>query len=169
MISRQHIEEGLSRAYVQAVAARAGINLTMPLNDYGVDGTFRKVIRSHHRLYESGFSLDYQLKASTRWQLEKENVVYDLEAKTYNDLVLRSTGNATPLLLLLVCLPKEPRQWLECTEAGLLLRGCCYWDFVRGKVTKNLRTVRIRIPRSQQFTPNVIANLLKRAERRGQQ
>lgn len=165
MLSQQHIEEGLSRAYVQAVAARAGVNLAMPLNDYGVDGAFRKVIRSHHRLFESGLALDYQLKATTRWQLEREHVVYDLAAKTYNDLVLRPVTSAFPLLLLLVCLPADPVQWLECSEQQLLLRGGCYWTFVTGSVTKNARTVRIRLPRQQQFTPAAITDLLERGER----
>lgn len=40
MITPQHMEEDLSRAYVQAVAARAGVLLSMngAAHDYGVDG-----------------------------------------------------------------------------------------------------------------------------------
>lgn len=167
MISRQHIEEGLSRAYVQAVAARAGVNIAIPSFDYGVDGTFRKIIKRDKQICESGFSLDYQLKASTRWRLEEENVVYDLAAQTYNDLVLRPVTSAFPLLLLLVCLPADPAQWLECNEQQLLLRGGCYWTFMTGSVTKHARTIRIRIPRQQQFTPAAITALLDRVERGG--
>src|SRR5581483_2438866 len=105
-----------------------------PVNDYGVDGTFRKVIRRDNHLFERGFTLDYQLKASTRWRLDKANVIYDLAAKNYNDLVLRPVTSAFPLLLLLVCLPADSTRWLECNEQRLMLRGGCYWTFVTGSV-----------------------------------
>ncbi len=152
---------------MQAVAARAGVNLGTAFFDYGVDGTFRRIIKRRQRLFESGFALDYQLKASARWQAETAHIVYDLAAKTYNDLVLRNAGEAAPLLLLLLCLPQEPAQWLECNERQLLLRGGCYWSFVTGNVTKNVRTVRLRIPRQQLFTPAAMPDLLARAARGG--
>jgi hypothetical protein len=44
-------------------------------------------VRQNRRV-ESGFSLSFQLKASTKWQLDSTYVIYDLEAKTYNDLIL---------------------------------------------------------------------------------
>lgn len=165
MISQQHIEEGLSRAYVQAVGARAGVNISTALFDYGVDGTFSKVINRPQRIVEEGFKLDYQLKATTRWQLENEHVIYDVPAKTYNDLAMRPAGSVFPLLLLVVCLPTDAAQWLECTEQQLLLRGGCYWAFGSGKVTNNVSTVRLRMLRRQQFTPASLMGLMERGEK----
>ena len=45
MLTTQHIQEDLSRAYIQAVAAGAGVNLSLgaQVHDYGVDGTFHQV------------------------------------------------------------------------------------------------------------------------------
>lgn len=69
MITLQHIEEGLSRAYVAAVVARAGAILYTPQFDYGVDGTIARVQRiASGRYIEDGVKFDFQLKATTRWQ-----------------------------------------------------------------------------------------------------
>jgi hypothetical protein len=99
VLTDQHIAESLSRAYVRAIAGRAGLNLAIREYDYGVDGSFDEVIVRQNRRVESGFSLSFQLKASTQWQLEAAQVVYDLEVKTYNDLILRrSIKTATPCI-----------------------------------------------------------------------
>jgi Domain of unknown function (DUF4365) len=63
-----------------------------------------------NRRVESGFSLSFQLKASTQWQLDADRVIYDLEVKTYNDLILRrSIRTATPCILILLRSPQIPR------------------------------------------------------------
>ena len=108
MLTEQHIEEGLSRACVQAIAAMAGLNLSIREYDYGVDGTFHEVANVNGRRIESGFCLHFQLKASTQWQQDESVIIYDLEAKTYNDLVgMQATSGAIPCVLILLALPKE--------------------------------------------------------------
>jgi hypothetical protein len=89
VLTEQHIIESLSRAYVRALAGKAGLNLSVREYDYGVDGNFDEITIRDKRRVESGFSLSFQLKASTLWQRDDNTVIYDLEAKTYNDLVLR--------------------------------------------------------------------------------
>lgn len=103
--------EGLSRACVQAIAARAGLNLSIREFDYGIDGTFHEVALLPGRRVETGRCLNFQLKASTRWQLieTEEKIAYDLEAKTYNDLVERQQG-VLPCLLILLILPRDRTQ-----------------------------------------------------------
>ena len=167
MMTLQHIEEGLSRAYVAAVAARAGVNISIAMQDYGVDGTFGRIQRKAHRWFETGVKLDYQLKASKNWRIEGEEIVYDLEAKTYNDLARRSNeNNPVPLILILLCLPTEMAAWLEVSEEQLLLRRCCYWARVVGSPTNNRRAVAVRIPRNQLLTPTVLEDLLERVKRK---
>ena len=108
MLTDQHISEALSRAYVRAIAGRTGLNLAIREYDYGVDGSFDEVVVRQNRRVESGFSLSFQLKASTQWQIDDTQVVYDLEVKTYNDLILRrSMRTATPCILILLALPIE--------------------------------------------------------------
>lgn len=154
MLTDQHIAEALSRAYVRAIAGRAGLNLAIREYDYGVDGSFDEVVMRQKRRVESGFSLSFQLKASTQWQLDFTHVIYDLEAKTYNDLVFRhSMRTTTPCIPILLALPNDSEQWLICEEAQLRLQGTCYWEYLSGSPSENRSSIRIRIPRSQRLTP----------------
>ncbi len=57
VLTDQHIAEALSRAYVRAIAGRAGLNLAIREYDYGVDGSFDEVVMRQNRRVESGFSL----------------------------------------------------------------------------------------------------------------
>ncbi len=166
MLTQQHIEEWLSRAYVMAVAARAGVGIGNPYQDYGVDGTFSKIQFLNGRRRETGIKIDYQLKASKNWKLDGENIVYDLEAKTYNDLVARSlTKRSSPLILLLLCLPEDTSKWVEQSEDHLIVRRCCYWARFSGDSTPNSKTARIRISRKQLFTPETLMDLLDHVEK----
>jgi hypothetical protein len=162
VLTDQHIAESLSRAYVRAIAGRAGLNLAVREYDYGVDGSFDEVAVRQNRRVESGFSLSFQLKASTQWQLDSTQVIYDLEAKTYNDLILRrSMRAATPCILILLALPTDAEQWLICEESELRLKGACYWEYLSGSLSENRSSVRIRIPRSQRLTPESLLTLIQ--------
>lgn len=58
MLTDNHIREGLRRAYIQAVARRAGFNRSVREFNYGLDGAFHKVSRVEEpdgRYQESGF------------------------------------------------------------------------------------------------------------------
>ncbi|MGB7414232.1 MAG: DUF4365 domain-containing protein [Thermosynechococcaceae cyanobacterium] len=162
MLTDQHIAESLSRAYVRAIAGCAGLNLAIREYDYGVDGSFDEVAIRKNRRVESGFSLSFQLKASTQWQLDSEQVIYDLEAKTYNDLVLRrSMRAATPCILILLALPPASEQWLICEESALRLEGACYWEYLSGSLSTNRQSVRVKIPRFQRLTPASLLTLIE--------
>jgi Domain of unknown function (DUF4365) len=162
VLTDQHIAEALSRAYVRAIAGRAGLNLAIREYDYGVDGSFDEVVVRGNRRVESGFSLSFQLKSSTQWQLDATDAIYDLEAKTYNDLILRrSMRAATPCILILLALPPDATQWLICEESELRLQGACYWEYLSGSLSENRQSVRIRIPRSQRLTPESLLTLIE--------
>jgi hypothetical protein len=162
VLTDQHIAEALSRAYVRAIAGRAGLNLAIREYDYGVDGSFDEVVVRQNRRVESGFALSFQLKSSTQWQINDERqVVYDLEVKTYNDLIIRrSMRAATPCILILLALPQDSEQWLICEETELRLQGTCYWEYLSGSLSENRQSVRIRISRSQRLTPESLLTLI---------
>ncbi len=97
MITEQHIEEELSRVHVRAMAAYAGLNLSKPELDYGIDGILHEVKRRRDgRRIQTDKCLDFQLKASTRWRQEGTKIVYALEVKTFNDLVDRHAECVRP-------------------------------------------------------------------------
>lgn len=163
MLTTQHVEEDLSRAYVQAIAAKARVNLALRerSHDYGIDGTFHQVsYRDGHRK-ESGFSLDFQLKASIRAAVNGQHVAYDLDAKTFNFLVERAARkNTCPAILILLVLPQDPVDWLALSEEQLVLKRCCYWTTIPRAVTSNASSKRIIIPRSRQLTPEKLTSLI---------
>lgn len=161
MLTESHTQECLSLAFVHAVTGLAGVNLGTTLrHDYGVDGSFRPVIINRNgRRVESGFQVDFQLKSSINWEYDGDAVIYDLEAKTYNDMVGRP-ATAIPLILLLLCLPRSSATWLAHTETELILRHCCYWMKLSGDPTDNITTKRIRIPRSNLLTPAALQEIL---------
>jgi hypothetical protein len=164
MFPQQIIQKLLSVAHVRAVAARTGVSISNFDKDFGIDGTFRQISTIGNRRFTSGYALDFQLKASIDLTLEPEHIVYDLEVKTYNDLVQRRLGSdATPCILILKALPSDSEQWLTTTEVGLFLGGACYWEYLQGELSRNKQSVRIRIPRAQEFCPESLLRLMTSA------
>jgi len=154
----------MSLAFVHAIAGRVGVNVSHRYHDYGVDVTLHPVIERGHRLVESGFPIDLQLKATTAWRREGDEIVYELEAKTYNDIVARDPA-AVPLYLALLCLDSSDETWLTISEEDTILRRCCYWHKPSGSATSNARTIVVRIPRSNLLTVHSVEHLLEEARR----
>jgi hypothetical protein len=164
MFPQQIIEELLSVAHVRAVAARAGVSISTFDKDFGIDGTFRQITSIGNRRFTSGYALDFQLKSSINCFLEPEYIVYDLEVKTHNDLVhRRQASDATPCILILKVLPTDAEQWLTTNESGLFMGGACYWEYLRGELSENKQSVRIRISRTQELYPESLLMLMTSA------
>ncbi len=168
MLTDEHRKEDLSRAYVQAIAARAGINIALNTrnHDYGIDGAFHQIVIVQNKRFESGISLDFQLKASTRHTKKEHHIHYELDAKTYGQLVNRANRpRATPSILLLLCLPEKFEDQFCMSEEELILRNCCYWTSLFEKPVDNVHSITIPIQRSNLFTPESLNNLLNQIER----
>lgn len=160
-ITIQHTQEKLCFAHIYALAGVAGVNHTTNAHDYGVDGQFTEVkLRPNGGKTNSGYPLDFQAKASIDWELKGDRIVYDLEAKTYDDMVTRETSETT-LLLILLCLPKSQAEWHMMTDDATTLRRCCYWHIEPpGPPCGNSSTKRVYIPTNQLLTPDTLRQLL---------
>ncbi len=160
-ITVQHTQENLCRAHIQAIAAMAGVNLGMSREqDYGIDGHFDPVVIEDGRRVESGFPLCFQAKATINWERRDECVIYDLEAKSFNDMAKRSPY-ATTMILVLLCLPREQSDWHSVTMSSTALNHCCYWHVIHDVPTNNTTTKRIQIPEDQLLTPTSLLQLLE--------
>ncbi len=156
----EHRMEQLSRAYAQAVAAVCGCTCARPEPDYGVDLVLRRVVRHARRWREAGLSLYVQMKSIAGATLTPTEVVYDLKAGAY-DTLRRSTRNS-PAILVLLNLPANREEWIDHTEDRLELRRCAYWLSLRGfAAVPNAASVRISIPRQNQFTPAALERIME--------
>src|SRR5689334_5975930 len=106
-LTDNHAMESLSRAYVQAIAGYTRLNLRLALGgqefDYGVDGTFYPIKSLKGKLVQSGFALDFQLKATTNWKTTSTHVIYNMNAAAYNKIVDRNKEGVIPQILILLC------------------------------------------------------------------
>jgi hypothetical protein len=161
MITQSHTQEDLSRAYVQAVGAKAGLiaNMSGRSHDYGIDGSFHQVIELNGKRMESGVTLDFQLKSTTRAIVHDDCVSFPLDADAVNLLAYRNKqAKITPAILILFSMPSVPEKWLALSENELILRNCCYWSFF-SSFTTNIYSATVKIPRHQTLTPEALKGL----------
>ena len=141
-------KEQFSITYIRAIAAVAGYSLYRPeIDNDSVDlgilsrGGTGKIFSPR---------LELQLKCTARDVLEKNSIKYPLIIKNYHDLVI-------------VLVPEKVTDWIKQTEEELCLRYCAYWISLRGMPdTTNTTNVTIEIPRSNQFTPDVLQTIIQR-------
>jgi hypothetical protein len=166
MLPRNQRQEALSRAYVRAIAARAGVLCTDAAQDFGIDLFLRGVATRDGQFWDTGPQLDVQLKSTTRAEVRATEVVYDLEVRAYNLLREPSAGGLRVLVLLV--LPEDETQWLTQTVDELLLRRCAYWLSFRGAAPTTAHTTqRIVIPRTNVFSPEAVETLLNLVKQEG--
>lgn len=159
MITTAHRMESRSRAYVQAVAAQAGLNYAVLAYDYGIDIVLREVEQVGPHYVDTGRALDIQLRSTAGALVTDTEVRYDLDVRTYDHLRDGQT-RATRVLILLV-LPSDETEWVKQTLDGLLVRGSAYWLVMRGRpAVENTATIRKTIPRNQIVTGDGLRQLL---------
>jgi hypothetical protein len=159
-MTEEQIKATISQHFVQLIAGRRGFKCAKPEPDHGCDLTVTKVAavkrNDRTRYVDSGCSIDLQLKSTCEAQVTRTEhlIKYDLESKTYNDLVFRLNSAAiVPLILVVLVLPDDPNQWVTITADELVVRRAAYWYVppARAAETNNVHSIRIDIP-----TANVI-------------
>jgi hypothetical protein len=165
MLTQAHRQEALCRAYVQAIAAQAGLLWGKTEPDYGIDLSLRSVRVQDNRRRDAGVQIDLQLKSTTRAAVTDTEVRYDLEVQAYNDL--RDETCPCPRLLVVLVLPAEEADWLSQTAEELVLRHCAYWISLKGRPpTKARSTTRIGIPLANVFSVAEVIRLMQQAAER---
>ena len=160
-----HLMDELATSYVQAVAAVAGCTIGVQRKDFGIDGTLRSILNSEDGYHETGYPVDFQLKATTTAELQNELVVFDLKVANYNKIVRRETRSA-PYYLILVSFSGTEHTWCKISDGELVLGAQAYWWAESGDPVTNSSTKRIRIPISQRLTTRSISWMLAAAEAR---
>src|SRR5437899_878490 len=114
LLTRNHRQEALCRAYVQAIAARCGMSLGISQPDYGIDLTLNDIEIIDGRRSESGHKLDVQAKSTVAAMGRTGTIYYDLDAKAYE--MLRRVIPGRYRILVVLVLPRDERMWTDQTE-----------------------------------------------------
>lgn len=165
-MTEAHIKETISRAYVNAIAARVGMTVATSSLDYGFDGTIKDVeydpVTKQHS--ETGFGIDFQLKATVNVAPKNGVVKYNLEVKNYRTLIKTLVG--TPRILIVYSMPREENDWMAVGPDETAFRKCAWWCSLKGfPEVSNKKCITVEIPMSQQLTPAALADLMKKVKR----
>ncbi|MBU4077887.1 MAG: DUF4365 domain-containing protein [Euryarchaeota archaeon] len=161
-LPREHSQENLSIAYISAVAAKAGFMCFRP-QDYGTDIEVGIVEQIGNNRIDTGYRLCIQAKASHNFTTSDPDncIVYDLDVKNYNSLIMENRG--IPAILVLYCMPSNDDDWLSVHDNCTTLKYCGYWMSLRGKPeSTNSSTQRIKIPKEQMFTDLTLTSIMER-------
>lgn len=151
------IKEKLSRSFFEIICAAGGFTCCPQNDDFGVDVQVRRIGKlereGHARHLATGELLDFQLKSTTANQVidDPEHIRYDLESKTYNDMVCRK-NDGVPMLLIVVVLPEDRPSWATVDIDQLVLKSRAYWYEIPNDATpipNNNSSKRIYVPKSQ--------------------
>ncbi len=158
--------EALSRAYVFALAARCGLTCNARGMDYGIDLCLNEVRGSGNRYSEAGVQLDVQLRNTTLARISATEVSYDLDVRTYDDL--REVRARVPRILVVYVFPEDEAEWLTWSEEQLVLRRSAYWVSMVGRpAVVNTRSIRLAIPRANQFSVEGLQAIMSRLREGG--
>lgn len=164
-------KEQLSNGFIGILAANKGFMIDKPSQDYGVDyqikkTTSRRTPNGKDRLFTDCRYIDLQLKSTTENSIidDASHIKYNLEAKSYNDLVDRQNDGIIPLVLILFILPNDYNNWVEIDLDEIKLRKHAFWYVPpSGSVqTSNTSSIVIHIPKSNILDLDCFNNLHQR-------
>ena len=150
-------KEGLSLAYVKALAARAGFSTSVPEPDR--DSVDLRIMAGGPRRP----ALDLQLKATADLAEPQAGFLrFRLTIKNYNDLRVETQ---TPRLLVLLELPQDEAEWMTLTTEELVLRRRAYWASLQQGYDEVVgqETTTIRIPEDNLFDVEALQTLMERS------
>lgn len=156
-----------SIAFIHAVASVAGYkfigepriddeSVDVELGGNRGDGTRRRAPR-----------LSIQAKCTETDDGVGASLAHDLKLKNYDDLRLPELH--VPHILVVLCVPRDLRDWLHETTEHTAMRRVAYWCSLRGApAVQNAEKVRVRLPRAQRFTVGALRTMMERIGDGGQ-
>lgn len=154
------VKEELSRAFIHAVAASIGCQISVPGQDYNAVDLVISAIKG------SDARIDLQLKATEnpKWNKEKSFLSFPVKAKTYAKLV--DKNHIIPKILVVYVINRLNGKNITVDDKGLHLHGLAYWTLMTGRkpiagTKKNSATVHLH--RNNLFTARSLKRILARS------
>ena len=163
MLPPASIKEQASQFLIYWMTSIAGVKVSVDNLDHGVDFTLKQVKKFQYkgkiRYMNSGKAIDVQLKCTTEKSVSYRDdfINFDLEAKNYNDMVVRQQEKEVlPLLLIVVILPENPDLWYENSFEKIVLHSKRMWYLPSpdASLTDNKHKVRVQIPIENSVSPS---------------
>ena len=161
----QDIESRLSYAYLHAVVSHAGFVCRPAVFDEDKEG-IDAVVTAYGTFpgtYRTQVTINIQLKATISKPTDDgTHLSYFIKGiKRYD--VLRADHREPVRLLVVLFLPKNHPDWLECTEEQLVLKRCAYWASIRNApMVDNDTGTTVKIPKTQILKPENLKELVQR-------
>lgn len=150
-------KEEFSRAFVLAIAAKAGCTHSTPSQDCDSVDLRLEMSGIKNSLLQSA-GIDIQLKCTAQNLESKGSLNFALPIKNYNDLRARVM---TPRILVVVRVPEKTEDWLLQDEEKLCLFKCAYWYSLEGLPdSTNTESVTIHIPLTQIFNAEFLESAM---------
>lgn len=158
-IPEAQAKEWVSLAYLQAICAQAGLNMSDCAWDDGIDlyiGASKACNLGNIRNQR----IALQLKSTTRWRVQGTAVSYQLDVKAYNDLRAQSTCDQ---YLVLYTLPQQRAMWIEHASDHTRLSHTAFYLSLTGRpaVAARHRTT-VTIPLANQLTAASLRQLYEK-------
>lgn len=157
-------KELFSYAYVRAVAAAAGYSVREAdriMDNAGIDLT----IQAPGQLGEVLFPrCDAQVKCTSSTGIIKESSInFPLPINNYNILRSEKALATAPVILIVVLVPEEVKDWLDVSEEQIVLKKTAYWTSLKGMpATQNRNTVTVALPRVNLLTPDNLTQIMEK-------
>lgn len=153
-------KEQFSQAYVHAVASAAGYAMFHhSVDDDSIDLGIAQ--RIGYRGLPRAPRLDLQLKCTAETNWKNDVLSFALKKKNYDDL--REVELTVPRILVVVCVPESPDDWVDQNEERMVLRHCGYWYSLKGLPERpEVKTsVTVKIPRKNALTVVSLHELMR--------
>lgn len=145
-------QELYSMAYVQAIIAEAGFNISTPRFDRNSGDIYSEFVNDSADFIPNYQRLRIQIKCTYSHPPQTDGYIhYPLPVKNYTDL---SIIDGEPRILVVVYVPRPDgtESWIQCMKEHTVFRYRAYWLSLMGRAsTKNTANVTVSVPTSNSF------------------
>ena len=158
ILDDNHRKAELSFAYLSALSAMAGYTCQK-----GPDPDLDSVDANVRAGGSMRSQFDVQLKATSSPNRLADGLHFQLGRKNYDDM---RAPRLCPIILVVLELPDDPSEWLECSTKRLILRRCAYWQSLSEYPEIDSDSKVVVIPDSQRLDLDAMKRFMYLARKR---
>lgn len=157
--------EMLQDSYLRAVAAAAGCQMSKPDPDDGIDWIITHTSASHTA--DCQVDLKVQLKSTSATGANPENGSVSVRVKNDRFRLLSRSPVMVSRILVAMILPKDVEEWISADHDMFILRHCCYWINLEGRVPTGESETVVSVPTTKIFDDKALCEIMERIGRGG--